>query len=152
MKYEVIRDTREQTGWWFPESDECAGTTVSKLDTGDYTIRGLENEFVIERKKNLAEFAQNIVESRFEREMERLAQFRDAFLLIDCSPSDIDIFPANSGIPRHLHSKSRISPNFILSKLRYYQNKFGVYIILTEGMGKTWAERLFREFSNGEGE
>ena len=84
-KVHVIRDTREQktgNGWWFPESSLCAGTVVQTLKSGDYTLEGFEETFVIERKSGTAEIAQNINEGRFVRELERLEEFRFPFLLV----------------------------------------------------------------------
>jgi hypothetical protein len=37
MGYMVIRDTREQDGWEFTPSQNCAGTMDATLKTGDYT-------------------------------------------------------------------------------------------------------------------
>ena len=45
-RFTVIRDTREKKGHgWFFEDDGsyCEGTSISKLDVGDYSIDGLEH-------------------------------------------------------------------------------------------------------------
>lgn len=47
--FTIIIDTREQQPWEF----EHYSTASRKLDTGDYSIEGLENLFTIERKKAL---------------------------------------------------------------------------------------------------
>src|SRR5688572_9057132 len=61
--YTVIRDTREQKGWIFEANAYCEGTVIETMKTGDYTLRGLEDRFVVERKRNVAEFAQNILQA-----------------------------------------------------------------------------------------
>ena len=71
-KYTVIKDTREQEGWFFTQTTACDGMVREKLDTGDYSLRGYEELLAIERKGKISEFARNIVENRFERELERL--------------------------------------------------------------------------------
>ena len=38
--YTVIKDTREQDGWFFSEYDKCCGMEVTGLHTGDYTMKG----------------------------------------------------------------------------------------------------------------
>ena len=53
----IIIDTREQKPWEFPGHT----TAVQKLDTGDYSVEGLEDILCIERKQNTSEFAKNIV-------------------------------------------------------------------------------------------
>ena len=38
--FTVIKDTREQEGYYFSKFNTCAGMIDQKLDTGDYTIQG----------------------------------------------------------------------------------------------------------------
>ena len=57
----IIVDTREQQPWSF-DFNEIA---VAKLDTGDYSVAGLEEVLCIERKKSVSEIANNIVEKRY---------------------------------------------------------------------------------------
>ena len=56
----IIVDTREQQPWSF-DFNEIA---VAKLDTGDYSVAGLEEILCIERKKSVSEIANNIVDKR----------------------------------------------------------------------------------------
>ncbi len=144
-KYEVVKDTREKDGWWFPEDNYCAGTIEKKLDTGDYSLVGLEDKFVVERKKNLAEFAQNITQERFDRELDRLDQFEHPFLVIGCTLQNITEFPANSGLPFYLMKKTRIKPAFIWSKYIEYQVEHKVKIILAGDKGEAITKSLFRK-------
>ena len=39
--FTVIKDTREQDGYYFSKFNTCAGMIEHKLDTGDYSIQGL---------------------------------------------------------------------------------------------------------------
>ena len=52
--YTVIRDTREQEGYTFEKFTgrytSCNGMIIKKLDTGDYSLVGLEDKLCIERK------------------------------------------------------------------------------------------------------
>lgn len=54
----ILVDTREQTPWEFSHYS----TAKQKLDTGDYTVSGLEDKLAIERKKSVGEIANNITE------------------------------------------------------------------------------------------
>ena len=60
--FNIIIDTREQQAWEFPRH----ATANKKLDTGDYSLAGMEEVLCIERKKSVSEIASNITEKRFE--------------------------------------------------------------------------------------
>ena len=74
--FTIIVDTREQQPWTF----DNYVTANQKLDTGDYSILGMENILAIERKKSVSEFANNITESRFKDVVARLSQLKHSFL------------------------------------------------------------------------
>ena len=59
-KYKVIKDTREQDGWFFSPYDKCSGMEVGTLNTGDYTLEGFEDVVCIERKASVSEVAMNL--------------------------------------------------------------------------------------------
>ena len=87
-KYTIIVDTREQCPIIWKENDNIAGTIVKKLDVGDYSILGLETVISIERKGSCSEFAKNILESRFFRELQKLNDnYKYAFLLFSKTKS-----------------------------------------------------------------
>jgi hypothetical protein len=144
-RYEIIRDTREQAGWWFGEDDQCFGTVEKKLDTGDYTLKGLESVLAIERKGCIAEFAVNINEKRFENELDRLDEFDHAFLLLDFNPDDLEKFPVGSNIPSYKQKYIRVSPNYIRSKIVDYSLRHSTQILITGGFGKKYAKDIFRK-------
>ena len=48
-----------------------------KLNTGDYSIEGMESIFTIERKMSVSEIANNITENRFKDVLDRLDKVRD---------------------------------------------------------------------------
>ncbi len=145
--YRAKRDTREAkgNGWWFAQGIHCEGTTRDGLKTGDYSIVGLEDVFSIERKGSTGEFAQNIVQPRFERELERLNKFKHAFVILEFSLEDVLTFPAKSGIPENKWGLIKISPKFILSKLRTFRLKYSnIVFILAGNKGKDIAEKIMR--------
>lgn len=109
----IIIDTREQQPWTFAEHT----VSVCKLDTGDYSLEGFEHLLCIERKKTVSEFANNIVEKRYDDWTRRMAQFKYKFLLLEFTLDDVYSFPINSGMPKYLWSQTRISPKFIIKKL-----------------------------------
>ena len=128
-KFTVIRDTREKNGWYFKETEYCQGMLEQKLDTGDYSIEGLEDTLCIERKGCVSELANNIVDKRFDRELERMAGFKYKFIILEFSVDDILAFPVGSEIPKKTWSKIRITGRFILKRLSEIQTKYGIHVI-----------------------
>jgi ERCC4-type nuclease len=139
-KFKVIRDTREHEnkGWFFKESDYCTGMVEKKLDTGDYSIEGLEDILCIERKGSISEFANNITDARFDRELERMSEFKYKFLILEFSFDDIRSFPEGSGIPTRAWASLRVTGNFIMKKIAEYQTKYGVHVIPVDNKLTGW--------------
>ena len=132
-KFTIIRDTREQNGLDWDLNiygEHCDGIFDTKLDTGDYSILGLEQTFVIERKATVAEIAKNVIEDRFVRELQRLAEFKSAHIILQAELNDVLKYPygANSGIPKNRQREIKMSGKFILKKIIEYQKKYGVHI------------------------
>lgn len=147
MKYTVIKDTREQLGWDFPTTANCAGTVVQGLKTGDYSLCGLEDVLSIERKGTTGEFAQNIIQRRFEQELKRLDDFKHPFMILEFTVEDILQFPKGSGIPQRVWSKLRTSPWFILKRLIDFQLNYKTRIILAGKCGREVAASIFKRMA-----
>lgn len=111
--FTVIIDTREQQPWEFSNY----AIANRKLDTGDYSIEGLEHLLCIERKKSVSEFANNIVESRFKDVVMRMSQLKYSFLLLEFDLQDIMIYPVGSTVPKRMWDKIKISPAFLLKSI-----------------------------------
>lgn len=123
--FTIIIDTREQQPWEFG----LHVTAKKKLDTGDYSIEGLENILAIERKKSVSEIANNITESRFKNVLERLSQIQYKFMLFEFDLEDVYNFPIGSDIPKKLWDKLRISPKYLLKYLTELQLNYGIHIL-----------------------
>jgi ERCC4-type nuclease len=121
----VIVDTREQKPWSF----EHQAKANLKLDTGDYSIQGLESVLAIERKRNVAEFANNITEKRFVDVVDRLSKIKHSYILLEFDLDDVMRYPIGSDIPKRLWDKIRISPAFILKHLIDLQIDHNIKII-----------------------
>ena len=111
--FHIIVDTREQHPWSFEHMEK----SVSKLDTGDYSLKGLENVFCIERKGSVSEFANNITEKRFKDVVARMSQVQHAYFLFEFNLEDVLIYPVGSNVPKRMWDKIRISPKFILKNI-----------------------------------
>lgn len=85
---EILVDTREQTPWTF----EGQGFTLIKrhLDTGDYSIEGLEHSVSIERK-SLDDWTGSCIHdrARFYKELERLRSFRFRAVVVEAGIREI---------------------------------------------------------------
>lgn len=144
MGYTVLRDTQEQQGWFFSETSYCDGTVEIKLPTGDYTLRGYETLLTIERKGSSGEFARNVVENRFERELKRMDDFAHGFMVLEFTMADLVNFPRNSGIPSHLWPKLKTTSYFIVKRFIEFQMQYKTKIILAGKYGKDVASSIFK--------
>lgn len=124
----VIADTREKLPWSFDNSEQIEVVTA-KLDTGDYSILGLENKLCIERKRSVSELAGNITQSRFERELERMSAIPHSFILLEFGYDVIEGFPHNAHIPLKQLAMVKVSSAFIMRRLSEIQIKHGVHVV-----------------------
>lgn len=134
--YTIIVDTREQQPWEFSHYT----TATKKLDTGDYSIEGLENIIAIERKKNVSEVANNIVEPRFKDVLDRLKNVKYPFILLEFNLKDVLIYPIGSTVPKHMWDKLKISSTFILKHITDWELEHNIKVFFCGS--PTNAERL----------
>lgn len=145
--YHVIRDSKEKLGWMFQQNEECSGMSVKGLKTGDYTIKGLEDRFVIERKGSVTEWSGNCTQKRFVRELERLEEFDFPFLILEFTPQDILQFPFSSSIPRRKWRYLRVTGKFLWKQTGVFIEKYKTKLIFAGPDGFNVAQRLMREFA-----
>jgi len=114
-KYTVIKDTREQQGYFFNPYQSCAGMIDRKLDTGDYSILGLEDKICIERKATPTELALNLGsnKSTFMREINRMQDYEHKFLILEFGLDDLADFPNNSSIPEVKRKSIKVTGKYI---------------------------------------
>jgi hypothetical protein len=122
--FTIIVDTREQQPWKFMHF----ATAHKKLDTGDYSIDGLQHLLCIERKKSVSEFANNIVESRFQDVIIRMSRLKYSFLLLEFSLQEILIYPIGSTVPKKMWNKIKISPAFLLKNILELQLNHNIIV------------------------
>lgn len=126
--FTIIVDTREQQPWHF----EHYAKANKKLDTGDYSIEGLETLLAIERKKSVSEFANNVTESRFIDVVDRLSNMKYAFLLLEFKLEDVLRYPVGSTVPKRLWDKIKISPAFIIKHILELQLNHNIKIVFCD--------------------
>ncbi|MCC7291439.1 MAG: hypothetical protein IT449_05175 [Phycisphaerales bacterium] len=83
----IIIDTREQAPFTFANLPSEPGT----LDTGDYSVRGLEHLVAVERK-SLDDLLACVgrERERFKRELQRLRAYRFRLLIVEASAADLE--------------------------------------------------------------
>jgi ERCC4-type nuclease len=121
----VVIDTREQQPWEFG----LHVTAKRKLETGDYSIEGLEHLLCIERKKSVSEIANNITEKRFVNVLDRMSKMSYPFILLEFDLQDVYSYPVGSDIPKKLWDSLRISANYILKYLTLIQLNYGIHLL-----------------------
>jgi len=136
--FTIIKDTREKQGYTFAASRTkyhvCKGMVVRKLDTGDYSVEGLEDKVCIERKASVVELANNVGVSRrrFDAEIERMKEFPHRFLVLEFSLTDLMDFPEGSDVPDREIKKLRITNKYMLRYLMELQINHGVNVIFCD--------------------
>lgn len=143
--FTIIVDTREQQPWAF----ENYATAHKKLDTGDYSIEGLQHLLCIERKKSVSEFANNIVESRFQDVVMRMSQLKYSFLLLEFSLHDILIYPVGSTVPKKMWDKIKITPAFLMKHILelQLQHNIKVYFCGNSSNAEKMAEFILKKIN-----
>lgn len=136
--FTIIKDTREKQGYTFAASRTkyhvCKGMVVRKLDTGDYSVEGLEDKVCVERKASVVELANNVGVSRrrFDAEIERMKEFPHRFLVLEFSLTDLMDFPEGSDVPDREIKKLRITNKYMLRYLMELQINHGVNVIFCD--------------------
>jgi ERCC4-type nuclease len=125
----ITVDTREQNPWSFSKSKIVGDVVSKKLDTGDYSVLGMESVFCIERKASTSEIANNFTESRWKDVLTRLSKFQYKYIICEFSYDDVMNFPYNSGIPVRMYDKIKIQPAFLISCLAKIQVFYNIPVI-----------------------
>ena len=115
----IIIDNREQTPWTFPTDIE---TIPGSLQSGDYSLSGLQELCTIERKSlsDLVGCVTGDDRERFKRELLRLKAYRCRAVIVEATLQDIMIH-------RYL---SRTEPESVIGSLASWQTRYEVPFVL----------------------
>tara|TARA_B100000085_G_C18433969_1_gene467951 strand:+ start:177 stop:680 length:504 start_codon:yes stop_codon:yes gene_type:complete len=130
-EFMVIKDTREQEGYHFSKFNTCAGMVERKLDTGDYSIEGLEEKICIERKGCVEELAINLGSKKhtFLKEIDRMESFPHKYMVLEFSLEDLLKFPEETRIPIRNKSAVKITGRYMLKCLIEFELYNDVHIL-----------------------
>lgn len=123
--FTIIVDTREQQPWSF----DNYSIANRKLDTGDYSVEGLETLLAIERKKSINEIANNIIEPRFKDVIERLSKIKHSYILLEFDLENVLSYPIGSTLPKKMWDKVKISPSFIMKHILEWQMYHNIKVV-----------------------
>jgi hypothetical protein len=128
-EFVVLVDTREQRPWRLRYP--CLPIT---LDAGDYTIRGAEKRFRIERKGKPSEFARNCGGDwpRFSAALARLRAYTHRAIVCDFTMHDI----------MAARWPGAITPDVILGRMSEIMCEMQIPILLAGAHGRRVAETL----------
>ena len=130
-KFTVLKDTREKNGWDFESHDSCEAVITETIKTGDYTIKGFEEQLCIERKARTSEIAMNLgrYRDRFERELERMTAYKYSYILLEFDVDDLMSYPKGSGIPLKRWKSIKVTGRYMLNLLIQFEIQYGVNVI-----------------------
>jgi len=133
-EFVVVIDSREQKPYSFPCNMVKAG-----LETGDYSLLGYETRIAIERKRPEEMFlCVGKERKRFERELERFADFNYAAIVIEGNLENL-IQPS---------AFSTVSPKTVINSLVSWSVRFDVHVYFcgTRNLARTLTYRLLQKF------
>lgn len=101
----VIIDTREQLPWNF--NLDVFDVTRATLRSGDYSLSGMEDRFVLERK-SLGDYVSTVIHNwlRFRGELNRLSSCDLAAIIVEADVSDV----------MERRYESEVNPNSVMGR------------------------------------
>lgn len=122
-------------------------TEWAHLKTGDYTIRGLEDQFTVERK-SLVDLFSTLGQhrDRFEAEHKRMAKMLRALVVIESTWFEITHWPPE---------RSKLNPKTVFRTAVSWYARYGVPWIVAEDRRLAeiftfrFLEKVWKEFGNG---
>ena len=128
----IIRDTREQNGYDFASLDPSPQVEVATLRTGDYSVKGLEDQVTVERKSLADAFGSfGNGRRRFERVLERMASFGYAAVVLEADWHTI---------LRNPPAFSKLNPKTVLASAVAWTQRYRVHFWPCPN--RAFAERL----------
>ena len=152
----VLVDTREQNPFELSRFDNwIRGERVATLETGDYSIEGMEHLVCLERK-SLPDLVGTLMQNRqrFFRQLERMQAFPHRAIIVEASYEDVKS-------PYSFADAVEAHPNGVSGSLDALEVKFGVPVIYTsrnralaEEKAASWLSKVFTYWwleTNGHG-
>lgn len=142
----ILQDTREQNPWDLTKYG--FDQEITKVQTGDYAVKGYENLLCCERKASTCELSINFGKKwkTFAKELERMREIEHRYIICEFPLSHIYTFPSASLIPKNQWSGLKITSAFISKRIEEISGNFDVTFIFSED--RFDAERKFIDIIN----
>jgi uncharacterized Zn finger protein (UPF0148 family) len=114
----VVIDSAEHMGYTFERfSNWFSGTIRKRLPVGDYTLQGMEEELIVERK-TVPDLVKSIIQERsdFIKKCEKLSTFKKSCLVVEGSLSNV----------KTPYEDSQAHPNAVLGSLQAAQERWDI--------------------------
>jgi ERCC4-type nuclease len=142
----LIIDTREKIPWDYDGDDSFAEIKSKKLDVGDYSIEGMEDIIVIERKAGADELYNNFGQKggkRIYAEIDRMKDHKIKIIIVEQTLEEI-LDPESYYV--NISGKNRFSkrmpPAVVASNLNELMLKHGVQVIFAGFKAQATAKNL----------
>jgi DNA excision repair protein ERCC-4 len=126
----ILVDTREKKPWNFQFFNATSESRC--LKTGDYTLEGFEDKFCVDRKYGAGEIYMCLYSQygRFKKELQRMQDFEEAYLVIESGFDEVQNFPAC--LPARARKKVRFNAQNLQDKIEYVQDAYNVEFIFCD--------------------
>jgi len=141
----LIVDTRERIPFDYEGDEDFEAIVHTKLDAGDYSIKGIEHLIVIERKMNADELFNNFTQNkeRIYAEFERLRGHKIKIMMIEQSCEDI-MNPHNYYVNKKgLNKRAASMPVAVVaSNLNTLMVEYGVQVIFAGSKARSMTKNI----------
>jgi len=141
----LVVDTREKIPFDYEGEEEFAAIIHEKLDSGDYSLKGLEDKIVIERKLNADELFNNFTKGkeRIFAEFERIRNHKVKILIIEQSCEDI-LNPQNYYINKRGLNKFDIKMPVavVITNLNILMIEYGIQVVFAGTKARSMTKNL----------
>jgi ERCC4-type nuclease len=141
----IIIDTREKAPWDFEGDDRFESVLYQKLHAGDYSIQGMEEIIIIERKATADELFTNFTKNkeRILAEFERSRGYKFRIMIIEETCEQI-LNPQAYYINRkHINKQSpSMPPAVVATNLTKLMLDYGVYVIFAGDKASSMARGI----------
>lgn len=144
----LIVDTRERTPFDFDGDDAFESIEHTKLDQGDYSLKGLEHLVSIERKANANELYTNlsskVFRERFYAEAKRLAEkVKFRFIIVEQECEDV-LSPSSYHVNKMGFSKNSqfMPPALVLGHLIRFMLEYNIHVLFAGSKAKSLTKKI----------
>lgn len=150
----ILVDTREQHPFDFEGDDAFEAIEHTKLDQGDYSIKGLEHIISIERKATMNELYTNLssktFRTRFYAEAERLSKdVKYRFIVVEQSCEDA-FNPSQYAVnTMHRNKFSKfMPPAIVLDHLITFMLNYNIHVIFAGSRARSITKKILLKVFN----